>query len=164
MTTNERSSMMTIRLVAAMGAATLFGSLGLAGAAFGAGYSPQAVEAMGQRYEAMVQYYAGASSSLPPQAVQALGERYEAMAEHYLGPGSSGYTPQALRALGERWQAVARYEQQAQLEQARRQAAAFSWADAGIGALAAIGAVALLGLGALGIRSHGERSASPAAS
>jgi len=53
------------------------------------------------------------------------------MAEHYLGPGSSGYTPpQALRALGERWQAVARYEQQAQLEQARRQATAFDWADA----------------------------------
>jgi hypothetical protein len=127
--------------------------------------TPKAIHALGARYEAMAQYYAGASSSLPPQAAQALGERYEAMAEYYLGPGSSGYTPpQALRALGERWQAVARYEQQAQLEQARRQAAAFSWADAGIGALAAIGAVALLGLGALGIRSHGERSASPAAS
>ena len=110
------------------------------------------------------QYYAGTSSSLPPQAVRALGERYEAMADHYLGAGSGGYSPQALRALGERWEAVARYEQQAQLEQARRQAAAFSWADAGIGALAAIGAVALLGLGAVGIRSHGERSASPAAS
>jgi hypothetical protein len=126
--------------------------------------TPKAIHALGARYEAMTQHYAGASSSLPPQAVQALGERYEAMAEHYLGPGSSGYTPQALHALGERWQAVARYEQQVQLEQARRQAAAFSWADAGIGALAAIGAVALLGLGALGIRSHGERSASPAAS
>jgi hypothetical protein len=127
--------------------------------------TPKAIHALGARYEAMAQYYAGASSSLPPQAARALGERYEAMAEYYLGPGSSGYTPpQALRALGERWQAVARYEQQAQLEQARRQAAAFSWADAGVGALAAIGAVALLGLGALGIRSHGERSASPAAS
>jgi hypothetical protein len=99
--------------------------------------TPKAIHALGARYEAMAQYYAGASSSLPPQAARALGERYEAMAEHY---------------------------QQAQLEQARRQAAAFSWADAGIGALAAIGAVALLGLGALGIRSHGERSASPAAS
>jgi hypothetical protein len=103
--------------------------------------TPEAIHALGARYEAMAQSYAGASSSLPPQAVQALGERYEAMAEHYQ-----------------------RYEQQAQLEQARRQAAAFSWADAGIGALAAIGAVALLGLGALGIRSHGTRSASPAAS
>jgi hypothetical protein len=130
----------------------------------GAGGDADCGGTLGARYEAMTQYYAGASSSLPPQAVQALGERYEAMAEHYLGAGSGGYSPQALRALGERWQAVARYEQQAQLEQARRQAAAFSWADAGIGALAAIGAVALLGLGALGIRSHGERSASPAAS
>jgi hypothetical protein len=164
MTTNERSSMMTIRRAAAIGAATLFGSLGLAGAAFGAGYSPQAVEAMGQRYEAMAEYYAGASSSLPPQAVRALGERYEAMADHYLGAGSGGYSPQALRALGERWEAVARYEQQTQLEQARRQARAFDWADAGIGALAAMGAVALLVLGAVGIRSHGERSASPVAS
>jgi hypothetical protein len=103
--------------------------------------TPEAIHALGARYEAMAQYYAGASPSLPPQAVQALGERYEAMAEHYQ-----------------------RYEQQAQLEQARRQAAPFSWADAGIGALAAIGAVALLGLGALGIRWHGGRSASQAAS
>jgi hypothetical protein len=99
--------------------------------------TPKAIHALGARYEAMAQYYAGASSSLPPQAARALGERYEAMAQYY---------------------------QQAQLEQARRQAAAFSWADAGIGALVAIGAVALLGLGALGIRSHSERSASPAAS
>jgi hypothetical protein len=100
--------------------------------------TPKAIHALGARYEAMAQYYAGASSSLPPQAAQALGERYEAMAEHY---------------------------QQAQLEQARRQAAAFSWADAGIGALAAIGAVALLGLGALGLRSRTPgRPARPAAS
>jgi hypothetical protein len=126
--------------------------------------TPEATHALGARYEAMAHYYAGASPSLTPQAIQALGERYGAMADHYLGAGRGGYSPQALRALGERWQAVARYEQQAQLEQARRQAAAFDWADAGIGALAAIGAVALLGLGAVGIRLHGERSASPAAS
>ena len=126
--------------------------------------TPEAIHALGARYEAMAQYYAGASSSLPPQAVRALGERYEAMADHYLGAGSGGYSPQALRALGERWGAVARYEQQAQLEQARRQAAAFDWVDAGIGGLAATGVVALLGLGAVGIRAHGERSASPAAS
>jgi hypothetical protein len=109
------------------------------------------------------QYYAGASSSLPPQAARALGERYEAMAQYYAG-ASSSLPPQAARALGERYEAMAEHYQQAQLEQARRQAAAFSWADAGIGALVAIGAVALLGLGALGIRSHSERSASPAAS
>jgi hypothetical protein len=125
--------------------------------------TPKAIHALGARYEAMAQYYAGASASLPPQAARALGARYEAMAQYYAG-ASSSLPPQAARALGERYEAMAEHYQQAQLEQARRQAAAFSWADAGIGALAAIGAVALLGLGALGIRSHGERSASPAAS
>jgi hypothetical protein len=129
MTTNERSSMMTIRLAAAIGAATLFGSLGLAGAAFGAGYSPQAVEAMGQRYEAM--------------------------AQHYLGSQPSGtYSADALRALSDRWSAMARYYQQVELDEARRDAVAFDWLDAGIGALAAVGAVALLGLGAVGMRTR----------
>ena len=125
--------------------------------------TPEAILALGARYETMAQYYAGASSSLPPQAAQALGARYEAMAQYYTG-ASSSLPPQAARALGARYEAMAEHYQQAQLEQARRQAAEFSWADAGVGALAAIGAVALLGLGALGIRSHGERSASPAAS
>ena len=50
--------------------------------------TPEAIHALGARYEAMAQYYAGTSSSLPPQAVRALGERYEAMADHYLGAGS----------------------------------------------------------------------------
>ena len=108
-------------------------------------YTPQAVTAMEERYEAIAdQYLAGSATQNSPQAVTAMEQRYEAMADYY----------------GERWEAATR----AQLEQARRQASAFSWADAGIGALAAIGAVALLGLGALGIRSHGERSVSPAAS
>ena len=124
--------------------------------------TPEAILALGARYETMAQYYAGASSSLPPQAAQALGARYEAMAQYYAG-ASSSLPPQAARALGARYEAMAEHYQQAQLEQARRQAAEFSWADAGVGALAAIGAVALLGLGALGIRSHGERSASPGA-
>jgi hypothetical protein len=106
-----------------------------------------------------------ASPAYSPQAVKALGERYEAMVGHNLGDSATGYSPQALRALGERWEAAARYHQQAQLEQARRQAAAFDWADAGIGAFAAIGAVALLGLGALGLRSRTPgRPASPAVS
>lgn len=96
------------------------------------------------------------------QAVTALGQRSQAMSDHYLGNAGTEYSPQAVRALGERWQAAARYEQEVQLEQARRQAAAFDWADAGIGALAAIGAVALLGLGAVGIRLHAGRPASPA--
>jgi hypothetical protein len=128
---------MNVRMTAAVAVASLVGSLGLVGSALGAGY--------------------------PPEATRAMGERYEAMAAYYLGPQAPGYTPQALRALGDRWSAMARYQRQAELDTARREAAAFDWADAGIGALAAIGAVALLGLGALGIRSHGERPASPAA-
>jgi hypothetical protein len=129
---------MTIRLTAAIGAATLFGGLGLAGAAFGAGYSPRAVEAMDQRYEAM--------------------------AQHYLGSQPSGtYSADSLRALNDRWSAMTRYYQQVKLDKARREAATFDWLDAGIGALAAIGAVALLGLGALGLRTRaagGQASAS----
>jgi hypothetical protein len=103
-----------------------------------------------------------ASEPLTPQAIRAMGERYQAMAEHY--GTSSSLTPQAIRAMGERYQAMAEYHRRGELEQARQAAGAFDWLDAGIGALAAIGAVALLGLGALRIRSHGERSASPAAS
>jgi hypothetical protein len=128
---------MKVRMAATVAVATLLGSLGLAGTALGADY--------------------------PPEAVRAMGERYEAMARHYLDAPTHGYSSQALRALDDRWTAMARYSQQAELETARREAAAFDWADAGIGALAAIGAVALLGLGALRIRSLGERSASPAA-
>ena len=123
--------------------------------------TPQAVRAMGERYEAMAEHY-GTSPSLTFHAIRAMGERYQAMAEHY--GTSPSLTPQAIRALGERYQAMTGYYRQAELERARQAAGAFDWLDAGIGALAAIGAVALLGLGALGIRSHGERSASPAAS
>ena len=126
------------RMAATVAAATLLGSLGIAGAALGAGY--------------------------PPEAVRAMGERYEATARHYLGAPAPGYSSQALRALGDRWNAMARSYQQAELESARRKAAAFDWADAGIGGLVAIGAVALFGLGALRVRSHGERSTSPATS
>ena len=105
------------------------------------------------------------AGNYPPAASKAIGERYEAMADHYLGVSGPRYPPQALRALGKRWEAAARYDQQAQLEQARRQAAAFDWVDAGIGALAATGVVALLGLGALGLRSRTlGRPASPAVS
>ena len=46
--------------------------------------TPQAIRAMGERYQAMAEHY-GTSSSLPPQAIRAMGERYEAMAEHFGG-------------------------------------------------------------------------------
>jgi hypothetical protein len=166
---------MKVRIAAAIGITSAACSFGLAATATGAGYSPQAVKALGERYEAMARHYLGrrepavVEQAYPPRAVAALGARYEAMARYYLGPraasGSSGYSPQALRALNDRWTTAARYYQQAELDDARREAAAFDWLDAGVGALAATGAVALLGLGALGLRSRSAgRPASPAAS
>ena len=129
--------------------------------------TPQAIRAMGERYEAMAVHYR-TSSPLPPEAIRAMGERYQAMAEHYAGSPdagtATGLSPQAVQALGSRWVAAAEYYREAELEQARQAAGAFDWLDAAIGALAATGAVALLGLGALrlGVRSH--RSADPAVS
>jgi hypothetical protein len=129
--------------------------------------TPQAIRAMGERYEAMAEYY-GTSGSLPPEASRALGERYQAMAAYYGGSPdtgtATGLSPQALEALGSRWVAAAEYYRQAELEQARQAAGAFDWLDAAVGALAATGAVALLGLGALGLGVRAYRSAGPAVS
>jgi hypothetical protein len=116
--------------------------------------------------------FAGTASAgnYPSAASKAMGERYQAMARHYLGTGAPGigkenYSRSAATALGERYETMAHYYQQAELAQARRDAVAFDWGDAGVGALAATGAVALLGLGALGIRSRGAgRPVSRAAS
>src|SRR5262245_12261714 len=123
--------------------------------------TPQAIRAMGERYQAMAERY-GTSSSLPPEAIQAMGERYQAMAEHY--GMSSSVPPQAIQALGERYEAMTEHYRQAEPEQARQAASAFDWLDAAIGALAATGAVALLGLGALGLGVRAHRSAGPAVS
>ena len=157
---------MTIRQTVAASIAMALCAVAFAGTASAGSYPPTAMKAMGERYEAMADHYLGDNTTAySPQAVTALGERYEAMADHYLSVSGTRYPPQALRALGERWEAAARYHQQTQLEQARRQAAAFDWVDAGIGALAATGVVALLGLGALGLRSRTPgRPASPAVS
>jgi len=129
--------------------------------------APQAIRALGERYQAMAEHY-GTSSSLPREAIQAMGERYQVMAEHYGGSSdtrtATGLPPQALEALGSRWVAAAQYYRQAELEQARQAAGAFDWLDAAIGALAATGAVALLGLGALGLGVRAHRSAGPAVS
>jgi hypothetical protein len=129
--------------------------------------TPQAIRAMGERYQAMGEHY-GTSALLPPEAIRAMGERYEAMAEHYAGAPdtgtATGLSPQAIRALGSRWVAASAYYRQAELEQARQDAGAFDWLDAAIGALAATGAVALLGLGALGLGVRAHRSAGPAVS
>jgi len=129
--------------------------------------APQAIRALGERYQAMAEHY-GTSSSLPREAIQAMGERYQVMAEHYGGSSdtgtATGLPPQALEALGSRWVAAAQYYRQAELGQARQAAGAFDWLDAAIGALAATGAVALLGLGALGLGVRAHRSAGPAVS
>jgi hypothetical protein len=129
--------------------------------------TPQAIRAMGERYQAMAEHY-GTSSSLPPEAIRAMGERYQAMAEHYGGSPdtgtATGLSPQAVEALGSRWVAAAEYYRQAELEQARQAAGAFDWLDAAIGALAATGAVVLLGLGALGLGVRARRSTGPAVS
>jgi hypothetical protein len=140
------------------------------------GLTPQAERAMGERYQAMADYYAKASRTtsarpatrLSPQAQKALGERYQAMARYYgttrrAATGKEvGLSPQAADALGARWEAAAAYYRRAELEQARREAASFDWLDAGIGALVATGAVALLGLGALGLYLLAHRPARPA--
>jgi len=109
-----------------------------------------------------------ASEPMTPQAIRAMGERYQAMAEHYgTSPDTgtaTGLSPQAVKALGSRWVAAAEYYRQAELEQARQTAGPFDWLDAAIGALAVSGAVALLGLGALGLGVRAHRSAGQAVS
>lgn len=50
-----------------------------------------------------------AASYYTPAALTAMGERYQAMADWYLPPAASYYSPAALSAMGERWQAVANY-------------------------------------------------------
>ena len=78
-------------------------------------------------------------------------ERYQAMARYYTQTGQTS-------------QAIAAYYRQTELEQARQEAAAFDWLDAGIGALAAMGALSLLGLGALRLHTHSHRRMRPAVS
>ena len=110
----------------------------------------------------------------PPQAVQALGERGQAIAKYV--EESTGYSPQALQALGERGQAMAgRYgvttigvtldANQRQVEPTRPpvvvagDGGSFDWNQVGIG----IGVALLLaGLGgaALTVRTR-ERVAHP---
>ena len=140
----------TVGLVAtAVLAATVLATSAVAG-------SPkvsQTDRAMGERYQAMAQSWAqatGASSS-SPLAQKALVERYQAMARYYTQTGQTG-------------QAIAAYYRQTELEQARQEAAAFDWLDAGIGALAAMGALSLLGLGALRLHTHSHRRMRPAVS
>jgi hypothetical protein len=109
--------------------------------------------AMGERYQAIAQSWAQATgvASSSPQAQNLVAQRYQAMARYYTQTGQTS-------------RAIAAYYRQAELEQARREAAAFDWLDAGIGALAAMGALSLLGLGALGLQAHSHRRMRPAVS
>lgn len=106
--------------------------------------------AMGERYQAMAQSWAEATGmAASSQAQNVAAQRYQAMARYYVKTG------QTSRALDT-------FYRQAELEQARHEAAAFDWLDAGIGALAAIGAFSLLALGALGLNARAHRPARPA--
>jgi hypothetical protein len=109
------------------------------------GYTPQAERALGERWEAMADYYLGTQAAYPPEALKALGARYEAMAEHYYATAPQ-YPPAALQALGERYETMAQYYSGQELLEAQAQASAFDWSDAGIGALIAVGLVAATGV------------------
>lgn len=111
----------------------------------------QADRATGERYQARAQSWAQATgvASSTPQAQNVVAQRYQAMARSY---AQTGQTNRALDV----------YYRQAELDQAQREAAAFDWLDAGIGALLATVALAVLGLGALGLHTRVHRPARPA--
>lgn len=66
------------------------------------GYTPQALEALNQRWEAMAAYYGveAADKSYSARALDAMNQRYDAMAKHYgvqsslSGVKPDGYQPQ----------------------------------------------------------------------
>ena len=130
-------------------------------------YTPAALKAMGERYQAAAQFYTTnnapadrpAESYYTPAALKAMGERYNAETRFYKllqarksaaanRPAASYYTPAALTAMGERYQAAATFYQQRQLENAELKAAAFHWRDAiiGGGVVLALLALALVGV------------------
>ena len=128
-------------------------------------YTPAALKAMGERYQAAARFYANhtasadrpAESYYTPAALKAMGERYNAETRYYNRlakkstaanrPAASYYTPAALTAMGERYQAAATFYQQRQLQSAEQKASAFHWRDAiiGGGVVAALLALALVG-------------------
>ena len=137
-------------------------------------YTPAALEAMGERYQAAATFYRThsqvsdrpAASFYTPAALKAMGERYKAQTLFYKRlearqakaagqvlsrPAASFYTPAALTAMGERYRAAAGFYQQLQLRKAQQQATAFHWRDAviGGGVVLALAALGLLGAQAL---------------
>jgi hypothetical protein len=85
-------------------------------------YTPQALKALGQQWEAKASFYGKRSISLANDR-----------------PAASFYTPQALRALGERGSAMAQFYAQPP----GTESGGLDWASAGIGVGAGFG-VALL--------------------
>src|ERR1051325_8271764 len=83
---------------------------------------------------------AGAGNSYTPQALKAMGERYQAEADYFLGrPAQSYYTPQALKALGQRYEAMGRFFGTAPVA-STSPSSSFRWRDALIGAGTTLGA------------------------
>lgn len=137
-------------------------------------YTPAALKAMGERYQAAARYYTTpskqsdrpAESYYTPAALKAMGERYNAQTRFYKSlaarkarasgtsnrPAASFYTPAALRAMGERYQAASNFYQQLQLRKAQHAASAFHWRDAVIGGGGVLALVALALAGAQVLR------------
>lgn len=109
------------------------------------GYTSQAERALGDRWEAVADYYLGTQAAYPPEALKAMGARYEAMADSYYATAPE-YPPAALRALGDRYESMSQYYAEQELLTAQAEASAFDWGDAGIGALVAVGLVAATGV------------------
>ena len=104
-----------------------------------------------------------AASYYTPAALKAMGERYQAAARFYRTrsqvsdrSAESFYTPAALQAMGERYQTAANFYEQLQLRKAQRDAAAFHWRDAVVGGGVVLALVALAVLGTQVVR-HGRR-------
>lgn len=116
-------------------------------------YTPAAVQAMGERYQAMADWYLSrpAASHYTPAALKAMGERWNAVAASYEKPAAAHYTPAALKAMGERWQAVANY-----YATQPQQPTPFQWHDAVIGAAVAFAAVVIAAMTLALVRGHGH--------
>ena len=104
-----------------------------------------------------------AASYYTPAALKAMGERYQAAARFYKThsqgvdrPAASYYTPAALKAMGERYQVAANFYEQLQLRKAQQQATSFHWRDAIVGGGVVLALIALALLSAQVIR-HGRR-------
>jgi hypothetical protein len=142
-------------------------------------YTPAALKAMGEQYQAAARFYKKhntasdrpAESFYTPAALKAMGERYQAEWRFYKNlqarnaqasttsnrPAATYYTPAALKAMGERYNAAANFYQQLQLRKAQHQATVFHWRDATIGSGVAL-AVLALGLLAGAALRHGRRT------